>query len=237
MVTIEAMHLAIAPALNLHEKISLMKQRINVMSNEDSSPIYRSVDISLLQWPSHISDEEEDDNERNVTMGWINRDYIDLGEISWGDVKEAVDYENELISQIDINNRQINYNDVIDYDDTGALFGLDLGVASSVLALLAAGCITISSCNGSSGHTENYPVVIFRSRPNWVYFLLEVAEKTECGLDNAEAGTIVLFANDVHSIIQFAQELVSRHPEFDELQASNMPEDHSTGAQLGFNGL
>ncbi len=50
------------------------------------------------------------------------------------------------------------------YESDEGLFGLDIGVASAVIALSAARCIPCSSCNGGAyggSHQERHPVIAF----------------------------------------------------------------------------
>jgi hypothetical protein len=55
------------------------------------------------------------------------------------------------------------------YENESWLFGLDIGVASTVIALSAARCVPFSSCNGGAyggSHHEFHLVVAFYARPN-----------------------------------------------------------------------
>lgn len=204
-------------------------------------PIDRNIDASLLQWPANVDrnnqilnidsdaseDErifdddgsEEDDRDENdyseIMMGWVNRDCIDLRGIEWEDVKYAIEYEKELLERIDVHSAEVDYNDAVQEDEidyySTVLYGLDVGVASTVLALSATGCFTLASCNGSRDHLEEYPVVIFRCQPDWVHFLIDAAEKAGCGLENADIGAVALFADDVYKMLNFAEELMCRN--------------------------
>jgi hypothetical protein len=103
--------------------------------------IQRSVNRRHLYWPARAT--------TYPGYGW-NRDYEDLrADCSWKRAKEAVEYESSLLQ------RHAASHDILgEYEDEeceetmDALLGLDVGVASAVIALTAGGCITHSSCNG-----------------------------------------------------------------------------------------
>jgi len=91
------------------------------------------------------------------------------------------------------------------------LIGLDLGVASSVVALAAAGCISFSSCNGGvlgDHHHEDYPQVSFFARRPSIRVLLACAEISGAGLENESGGALQVYADDTMKMIGFAQELL-----------------------------
>jgi hypothetical protein len=91
-----------------------------------------------------------------------------------------------------------------------ALYGLDLGMASVVLALSAAGCIPFASCNGGPGHHEQLPLVVCWARPQRVLDLLEVADEVGCGLVNADERAVLVYADDVLKMLAFARILIGR---------------------------
>lgn len=141
-----------------------------------------------------------------------NLRYEDLSAASWEDARTVLQAEQELLD---------SGFDPSDDDDDGlavsefseVAFGLDPGVASSVLALCAAGCTTYSSCNGWPGHDEHYALVAFRCSPKMAPTLLNLAETAACGLENGYPGLLLLYANDVKNLIRFAGELISRWAE------------------------
>ncbi len=134
--------------------------------------------------------------------------YEDLSAATWDDARAVLQAEHELLD---------SGFDPSDDDDGLAVsefsevaFGLDPGVASSVLALCAAGCRTYSSCNGWPRHDEDYALVAFRCSPKLVPKLLDLAEIAACGLENGYPGLLLLYANDVKDLMRFAGELISR---------------------------
>jgi hypothetical protein len=101
------------------------------------------------------------------------------------------------------------------------MYGLALGVASSVIALSAARCVPFSSCNaGAFGghHHEAYPVVAFHARPAHVDLLLECAKEAGCGLEHGSNGCIVLYAREIESLRRFAAEVIQRRSAFRKLR-------------------
>ncbi len=138
-----------------------------------------------------------------------NLRYEDLSAATWDDARAVLQAEQELLD---------SGFDPSDDDDDGlavsefseVAFGLDPGVASSVLALCAAGCRTYSSCNGWPGHDEDYALVAFRCSSESVPKLLDLAEIAACGLENGYRGLLLLYANDIKDLMRFAGELISR---------------------------
>ena len=129
------------------------------------------------------------------------------------------DLESTLIERLEAaDDPEEEYEQVEDelYDDDEGLFGLDIGVASTTVALAAARCVTCSSCNAGAfggSHHESYPVVAFFAKPQQVELLLECAEEAGIGLENAE-GIVVAYASDIRSMRSFAQALIRNSARF-----------------------
>jgi hypothetical protein len=97
--------------------------------------------------------------------------------------------------------------ELYDEGDEG-LFGLDLGVASSVVALSAARCIPFSSCNGGAfgdHHEEAFPLVSFFVKPAWVSLLLEIATTANVGIYNSGDGLVVY--GEILDMLSFAENM------------------------------
>ena len=96
--------------------------------------------------------------------------------------------------------------------------GLDIGVASTVAVLSAAGFIPCTSCNaGAFGgiHHETYPIVAFYAQPQYVPLLLQCAEESEVGLDNDQGWSpedlpIVVYTDDIRKMGAFSEALSKR---------------------------
>ena len=109
--------------------------------------IERNVDINSLSWPEPGEAMDE---------GYLggNRSYIDLRYLSWKEALRVYELEEEYIKLIltssdsDIEYEKIEEDEI--HTDSVGIFGLDIGVASSVCALSAARCIPFSSCNAGA---------------------------------------------------------------------------------------
>lgn len=179
------------------------------MDNESSA-----LDISKLRWPEPA--EGEEDTDVDETMGWINRDYADLRGYTWQDARTMLNDERELLSEVINNGTEDDLNDLVDYETWIEICeGLDLGVASAVVALSAAGCIPLASCNGSAGHAELCPVIVFRCPQHFIPTLLRIASDAGCRLQNAEEGAIALFSNDIKHFLGFAERMIDSQTAFE----------------------
>jgi len=161
--------------------------------------IERLVDSGALGWPSEEELVEED---------YFNRGYQDLRGLDWDDAREVLQLERVIIGRGsgDLTAATESMSD----SECTRLGDLDLGVASAVVALSAAKCAPISSCNGSPGHNEMYPVVAFYCRKGRVRDVLKVAELTDCGLCNGDSGVLILHAGTVQKLLSFAEVLIER---------------------------
>ena len=179
--------------------------------------LIRRVDKDNLGWPA--PDEADDD----TGLG-CNLMYTDLRRFSWADAKRVCDLEQELITRVE--------SAVVDADlplealeeevaeSERYLHGLDLGVASTVVALSAAKCIPFSSCNAGvfgGQHQEKYPLIAFYARAQMVDLLLTSAEESEIGLRGDEY--VIAYSDDIRKFGRFFRSLVSRRSQFSALRA------------------
>ena len=108
--------------------------------------------------------------------------------------------------------------ELFEEEEIAEIMGLDIGVASTVAVLSAAGFIPCTSCNaGAFGgrHHESYPIVAFYAQPQSVSLLLQCAEDSEVGLDNDQGWSpedlpIVVYADDIRKMGAFAEALSKR---------------------------
>lgn len=175
--------------------------------------IRQEVDISKLRWPEDCECEDES------TLG-MNRSYMDLRGFQFSEVSKLIKSEQKYRSRIDAGE---DYDDLQEelFEDFGEIyyqgfFGLDPGVASSVAALSAFGCVPFTSCNGGEfggRHYETMPLVAFFALPKHVAPLLEAAKDCRVGLVNdvAGAGAIVLFAAWTKDLQGFAAHLSEKY--------------------------
>jgi hypothetical protein len=183
--------------------------------------IERSVDLDTLGWPERGTAGE--DGLR------CNRAYIDLRGLSWVQSQAVLALDarfiNILQSQGDFDSSfdqvKNELEELYDEGDEG-LFGLDLGVASSVVALSAARCIPFSSCNGGAfgdHHEEAFPLVSFFVKPAWVSLLLEITTTANVGLYNSGDGLVVY--GEILDMLSFAKNMHAGRSLFNRLKLTS----------------
>lgn len=180
---------------------------------------YRTFDVAIkrgfvvekLRWP--LRDEASED----AGLGG-NRDYIDLRYLSWRDASRVLEREREMMRRIESLEECDPDSDIFQEELVECeryLFGLDLGVASSVIALSAATCVPFSCCNaGAFGdhHQEKFPLVAFYTRRNIADLILAAAEESGIGLQGDEF--LIAFSDDIRKMPSFASALISRRRQF-----------------------
>jgi hypothetical protein len=128
--------------------------------------IVRRLDRSKLRWP------EPGEATHDSGLGG-NRMYADLRRCSWTEARQAFVLEGELIGRIEISEDseaecEAIWEELSEGDRD--LFGLDLGVAATVVSLSAARCIPFASCNAGAfggNHQEALSVgSVFCAKPN-----------------------------------------------------------------------
>ena len=184
--------------------------------------IERHIDSECLSWPKpgQAMDEEG--------LGG-NRCYEDLRRLSWGEARRVYAFEDKCIERI-LNSMHPKKEYVSikaklnDDSNTFGLFGLDIGVASAVLALSSARCIPFTSCNaGAFGgyHAEEYPVVAFYAKVPSIPLLLECAEEAGTGLVNSALGSLITYTDDIRKMRRFAKAIIERRGAFRNLRFKN----------------
>lgn len=175
--------------------------------------IERNVDANCLKWP--------DRGEAGGDSGLgCNRLYCDFRGFSWRTAMKTLVFENGLVARIESATDWESEAELIDeelYEDEEGLFGMDLGVASSVVALSAAGCIPFSSCNAGAfggSHAEAYPLIAFYARRKHVNLLIDLAESAAAGLESDSHGFLVVYSNDVRVMRTFATILINARQSF-----------------------
>jgi hypothetical protein len=196
------------------------------------------IDTGDLGWPGFGVDSYARSNCRT---------YENLTRARWRDVDAAVAIEDRLIGQcVDLASNGEEFADMFkdaestfgelgdfDHDDFFEYAFLDLGVASATLALNAAGCPTLTSCNG---HYTGYPWIGFLCRPDKLPLVHEAANLAQVGLINADDGTVEAFSDRPDGLLAFAKELRRRSAQFRRIrsrrQAMRSPGDHGSVKQL-----
>lgn len=171
--------------------------------------VRQEVDLAKLRWP-YRSEIQGDDV---APAG--NQHYQDLRGFGWSDVAEGLRLETQLIERLEVADRPAREEALIvdelaaAGDATGIqpLCGLDVGVASAVLALSAAGAIPAASCNGGafgSFHAAANPYVAFYARPRRFLAIQGWAKAAGLGLEVTDAGVAVLHASRIADFLVFA---------------------------------
>ena len=165
-----------------------------------------------------------------------NRCYEDLRRLPWCEARRVYAFEDKCIERIlNSTHAEKEYESIIaelanDLDNIG-LFGLDIGVASAVLALSSARCIPFTSCNaGAFGghHAEEYPIVAFYAKMELIPLLLECVEEAGTGLVNTELGSLITYADDIRKMRRFANAIIERSSAFRNLRFNSRFKNDST---------
>lgn len=187
--------------------------------------IRRKVETARLGWP-----EPGAAGARGMDEGFGgNRAYSDLRSLPWKEARRVLAREQALMARISVSDDpETEYDEITDelYEDSEGLYGLDVGVAATVVALSAARCVPFSSCNGGSFggcHHELYPLVAFYARPAHVDLLVAAAEEANSGLEHGPRGCLVAFARNIEASVSFAAALIARRSYFQKLRLGLPP--------------
>ena len=176
---------------------------MNTSATNSNLKITIDVDPTQMYWPS----DEECAGEYGLSG---NRDYCDLRDVTSGELKDIYSLEAHYIDQF----RNASSDEKIEqiYEDMLEDFdwpGLDAGVASTVFALSVTGCIPATSCNGgvleNAPHYEDHPLVVFFSRKENLPILLDSAKSAKVGLDHANGGALIVYADGIEQMIKFSR--------------------------------
>ena len=176
--------------------------------------IARDVSFERLTWPRPGEAVDE------YGLG-MNRQYMDLRRLPWSEAKRVFDEETGLIERIEKFTEPEEEYDAIEEELFDKLDDLDLGVASTVIAVSAARCVPFTSCNaGAYGgrHTEQHPLVGFFARVPMGKLILACAEDCPIGLHTHENGCLVAYADDIRAMRKFAATLIERRKLFRDLR-------------------
>ena len=191
-------------------------------------PIF-DVQVERNLKPEHLSWAEPGEAMDDMGLG-SNRLYMDLRRLTWSEARRVYEVEGDFIERIvGAMNPEDEYEE-IENDDSDQIFGLDTGVASTVVALSSAGCIPFASCNAGTfggSHNEQYPLVAFYMRAEMKNILLEAAEESGTGLENSHNGSVVVYADDIRKMRTFAASLSRRSSAFRKVRLINGKTKHS----------
>lgn len=195
--------------------------------------IERRVTASHLSWP------EPGSAGYDSGLGG-NRQYMDLRRLTWTEARRVYGVEAKIIARLEASDDPEEELDQIEdelyEEDADHLYGLDIGVASSVIALSAARCVPFASCNaGAFGgrHHEWHPLVAFYARPPAVPQLLECAEDAGAGLGNNDNGALTVYADDIRKIRAFALALMRKSADFRTLRFSPPRQQRNSKSKTG----
>jgi hypothetical protein len=168
----------------------------------------RSIDPSALVWPS--------EREASEGLRCDNHSYIDFRGFSWNDARRILAFEEELVNRIKAaEDPEAARNEIMDelYEDDEGLFGMDIGVASAVVALSAGECIPFTSCNGGyygDHHLEHYPLVGCYVRPDKISSLMNAAIEADVSMTNDENGAVFVYTSEISGIVAFARSMIKQ---------------------------
>lgn len=199
-------------------------------------PVSISVDeCTEVGWPDWI------DMGDDSGLG-ANRQYEDLRNMSWELVQEAFEAEKSAINEFILTGggggEEAEFGEDDGEDDVSEveldpLWGLDMGVASAVLALSAAGCVPFTSCNGGAfggGHYEKYPLVGFYLPRQLATILPRIVADAGVGLYQHGGGVFQVYANEIPAMMRFAERMLAHQDGFSSIRtatdvASNIGEE------------
>lgn len=155
---------------------------------------------------SHLAWFEGEDAADGVGLG-CNRDYRDLRGLTVEDFRLVIDRETRELDRVAMNRlRCAGCEDGCDECEV-EIDGLELGVASVVVALSVIGCIPYTSCNGGllgGAHAAEVCIVGFYMRPAHVSQVKAAAGQARVGLTNDRCGGFYVLADDPRAMMAFA---------------------------------
>lgn len=164
-----------------------------------------------------------------------------FAQTSWDEAAEALEVERELIQVADSRAATPREFDTLidgeleDWQQI-ALAGLDAGVATAVLALNAAGCVTTTSCRGHQGRYasddgHDFPRVRFMADRARARLVRDAAVKSNCGF-GVEPPIVEVFARSLTEMMAFAAQMLAVRSAFDALPAPAHRSSTPTGDGL-----
>lgn len=170
-----------------------------------TSSSFRMADLPPLKL-SHLAWFEGEDAADGSGLG-CNHDYRDLRGLTPADLRFIVDWESRELEL------RLQSAALCDGCEDGCpqceaeLEGLELGVASAVVALSVIGCIPYTSCNGGrfgGAHVAEVLIVGFYVRPALVAQIREAAARAGVGLTNDRCGGLYVLTDEPRDMMSFA---------------------------------
>jgi|SaaInlStandDraft_1057018.scaffolds.fasta_scaffold51714_2 hypothetical protein len=158
-----------------------------------------------------ILDEDEEYDEWDG-IG-CNRQFAPLERIGIDQLRELCIIESQHLHDIEEGNKTILHlheseDEAISEGRNEPYMILDIGVRSTVMALLELGAYPFSSCNGGcfledNRHTESYPVIAMYGENDILHKIEQTARLSGCGLYEAQdltgMGGLVLYTNNIRN--------------------------------------
>lgn len=161
-----------------------------------------------------------------VEYGWtINREYAYMGQLSWEEVRHVIEVESAALATADRRSATAEEFEQacekLSDDLLEDLGGLDLGAASAVTALSAAGFISAYSCRGHpAGYRYNggskHPAILTAADARHFEVLQPLLPSSACGAVVDER-CLLIYARSVESFMALAKQLLSSADSFDQL--------------------
>ena len=182
----------------------------------DPTLVYRSWEHSM-EW---LLEEGEEYDLLDAVGG--NREFTPMDSIGMDSLNELFEQEKRYIRLLESDN--ITEEEIAEAEDElhdddiwRPHLILDVGVRSTVMALLELGCYPFSSCNGGSfsdkmHHIEHYPLVAMYGEALALRQVEIAAKASGCGLhwvnDMSGMGALVLYADDIRRFADFAKAII-----------------------------
>lgn len=158
---------------------------------------------------SHLAWFENEEAADGTGLG-CNLDYRDLRGLTLEDARRGVALESEQVEQLLANGSGCSGCDDGCQQCEPEIEGLELGVASTVVALSAFGCTPYTSCNGGAfggDHPSSHLIVGFYLRPPHVETVRDAAWRAGVGLTNDANGGVYVITDDPRAMLTFAMKL------------------------------
>jgi hypothetical protein len=173
------------------------------------APIEQSLDVESL---AVLTDDEVDAaDEEGLLAG--NQHYQDLQDCDVADLEFAIQLERKLIERLvrsaDPAREEVTVAEERPADDErAALWHLDVGVASAVVAMVVLGAHTVLSCNGGEyGRTHTFATPQIRAYIAAASAEQLVALSRRAGVGvRQEDGLVVLYAPSCQAFLMFAEQ-------------------------------
>ncbi len=145
----------------------------------------------------------------------INHQYVGLAGDNWSEADAYAATETALLEQFAGDPYQIEEvrdEEIENGDFPDEVYPLDLGVASLVHFVSAAGMVPISSCNGLAGHHESIAIVVLTCDPPRLHILQDIVAESPCDLffEGYGDGNLVIVQSDDWSDLRALGWKVSR---------------------------